>query len=89
MLTRKTSNEFDREYVKQHKRGKDIKKIDELMKLIIEEKPLPPKYKDHALKGNWRGYRDCHIEPNWLLIYKVGAGIAFFARTGSHTDIFG
>ncbi len=89
MLTRKTSNEFDREYVKQHKRGKDIKKVDEVMKLIIEEKLLPPKYRDHALKGNWQGYRDCHIEPNWLLIYKVEQGTAFFARTGTHADIFG
>lgn len=70
------------------KRGKDMSKLKTLMTLLIEDKPIPPEYKDHSLKGNWNHHRDSHIEPDWLLIYKVDGDDLYFVRTGSHADIF-
>ena len=49
---------------------------------------LPEKYRDHALTGEWRGFRECHIQPNWLLIYRVENGKFWLARTGTHRDLF-
>jgi mRNA interferase YafQ len=88
MFTKRTSNQFERDYVKQYKRSKDISKLDKVMKLILTGKPLPQKYKDHPLKGNWQGYRECHIEPNWLLVYKPEETEVLFERTGTHPDLF-
>lgn len=70
------------------KRGKDMSKLRDLMILIIEDKPLSPVYKDHALKGAWRHHRDSHIEPDWLLIYKIDGKDVYFIRTGTHADLF-
>ncbi|WP_143727647.1 MULTISPECIES: type II toxin-antitoxin system YafQ family toxin [Moorena] len=55
---------------------------------LLERKELEPKYKDHALTGNWSGYRDCHIEPDWILIYKISGTHLFLVRSGSHADLF-
>ena len=71
------------------KRGKDMSKLRTLMTLLIENKPLPPEYKDHPLKADWKHHRDSHIEPNWLLIYKIDGNDLYFIRTGTHEDIFG
>lgn len=70
------------------KRGKDMFKLRTLMLLLIEEKTIPPKYKDHLLKNNWNHHRDSHIEPDWLLIYKIEGDDIYFVRTGTHLDIF-
>jgi mRNA interferase YafQ len=88
MLRQKTSNRFDKEVKLQIKRGKDIEKLIAVMDSIIEEKPLDKKHRDHPLSGNWVKYRDCHIEPDWLLIYKVENGEVHFERTDTHADIF-
>ena len=58
------------------------------MRLLIDEKPLPPNFKDHPLRGQWRSFRDAHIEPDWLLIYKIDGNAVRFERTGRHTDLF-
>lgn len=58
------------------------------MRILIEEKTLPPKCKDHPLKNNWNYHRDCHIEPDWVLIYKIDGNNIYFAHTGTHTDLF-
>jgi mRNA interferase YafQ len=58
------------------------------VELLIEQIPLPAEYRDHPLRGNWTGYRDLHIEPNWLILYRVEADELLLARTGRHTDIF-
>ena len=58
------------------------------MMLLINEKPLPQRNRDHALKGDFKGFRDCHIESDWLLIYKVDGDVITFERTGTHSDIF-
>ncbi len=65
-----------------------MEKLRELILLLVEEKPLQARYKDHTLSGTWKAYRDCHIEPDWLLIYKVESSSLYLARTGSHADIF-
>ncbi len=70
------------------KRGKDSAKLRELLTLLMEGKRLPASYKNHPLKGAWYGYQDAHIEPDWLLIYRVTRSALHLARTGTHADLF-
>ena len=70
------------------KRGKDMAKLRKMIRLLAEGSTLPPRYKDHSLGGDWKSYRDCHIEPDWLLIYKIEVDDLFLARTGTHSDLF-
>jgi mRNA interferase YafQ len=63
-------------------------KLRSLLLFLIAGKPLPSKYLDHPLKGDWKGYRDAHIEPDWLLIYRVTDNELRLTRTGTHGDIF-
>jgi mRNA interferase YafQ len=79
---------FEREIEKAKKRGLDMSKIKELMEVLIKEKPLAAKYKNHKLKGDFIGYWECHIEPDWLLIYKKDHTHIYFVRTGTHSDLF-
>lgn len=79
---------FLRDIEKAKKRGKDMQKLASTMELIGEGKPLPPKYKEHKLKGEYQGYWECHIEPDWLLVYKKTATTVAFAYTGTHSDLF-
>ena len=73
------------------KRGYDLSLLTEILKLLADGKPLPPKIKDHNLTGNYKGCRECHITPDWLLIYEVldGELILYLTRTGTHSDLFG
>ncbi len=82
------SGQFKRDLKTVQKRGKDMEKIKELMRLLLEGKPLEAKYQDHPLKGQWRSFRDAHIEPDWLLLYKINGDEVRFERTGRHTDLF-
>jgi mRNA interferase YafQ len=82
------SGQFKRDVKQSQKRGKDMDKLKVLLSLLIEGEPLPAIYLDHPLKGGWRGFRDAHIEPDWLLIYKVTEDVIRFERTGRHTDLF-
>ncbi len=82
------STQFRRDLKRVKKRGKDIGKIKKSMQLLIDEKPLPAVYLDHPLKGDWGGCRDLHVEPNWLLIYRIDGKTVRFERTGSHSDLF-
>ena len=82
------SGQFKRDLKKSKKRGKNIELIKELMRLIIEDMPLPSCYLDHQLKGNWSGFRDPQIEPDWLLIYKRSEDYVRFERTGRYSDLF-
>lgn len=88
MRQARTTGQFDREYLLMVKRGKKIEKLDAIMLMLIQAEPLPPRHRDHALKGNLTGCRDCHIEPDWLLIYKLDEDAIIFERTGTHSDIF-
>lgn len=63
-------------------------KLKVVLVLLIEGLPLPPAFLDHPLKGGWNGFREVHIEPDWLLIYKTAPDMIRFERTGRHTDLF-
>jgi len=79
---------FEREIEKAKKRGLDMSKIKDLMENLISEKSLAAKHKNHKLKGNFSGYWECHIEPDWLLVYKKDDTHIYFVRTGTHSDLF-
>jgi len=89
-LTRKAeySNQFERDIRLAERRGQKLEKLKRLLILLVEQQPLPRTYKDHPLKGNWGGYRDAHIEPDWVLIYKIAGDTVRFERTGRHSDLF-
>ena len=80
--------QFKRDYKLQQRRRKSLDLLDEIIRVLVEERPLPLKNKDHPLQGNYKGHRECHIEPDWLLIYKIEGNDIYFVRTGSHSDLF-
>ena len=88
MLTPVRTGQFRRDVKRVEKRGKDIGRLRELLSLLLAGNELPARYKDHPLKGNWKDYRDAHIEPDWLLIYRVVGNELQLVRTGSHADLF-
>lgn len=88
MLTPVRSNQFKKDVKKAGKRGKDLDKLKTLLSLLIRQDPLPASYQDHPLRGNWKGYRDAHIEPDWLLLYRIEGDELQLARTGTHADLF-
>ena len=71
------------------KRGRDIDKLKGVMASLQEGQALGDRYKDHPLKGPFAGYRECHLEPDWLLIYKSELNQIYYVRTGTHADLFG
>ena len=89
MLKPEYTSRFKKDYKAAIKRNLDIALIDSVMLDLIKEVPLAEKYRDHALTGNYIGCRECHIKPDWLLIYQIGNGIIVFERTGTHSDLFG
>jgi mRNA interferase YafQ len=72
------------------KRGYNLDLLDYTVQQLASGIPLPGKYRDHALSGNWTGYRECHITPDWLLVYRIKNDILvlMLTRTGSHSDLF-
>ena len=88
MLSIEYSGQFKRDLKRLKKRDKDMGTIKIPMNLLIQEKTLPKVYLDHPLTGNWKGSRDLHIEPDWLLIYTINIVSIRFERTGSHSDLF-
>lgn len=82
------STQFQRDVKRAQKRGKDVAKLKRLLTILIGDQPLPPRYKDHPLRNNWSGYRDAHIESDWILIYRITGDIVRFERTGTHSDLF-
>jgi mRNA interferase YafQ len=82
------SGQFRKDVRKVEKRGKSMAKLKEVMELLITKEPLSQRFKDHPLKNNWKNYRDLHIEPDWLLIYRADDLSVHFERTGTHSDIF-
>ena len=85
------SKQFKRDYKKIAASGRySVDDFLEVIKLLIADKSLPEKYQDHPLKGEWLGYRECHIKPDWLLIYEKTNSDKklILARTGSHSELF-
>lgn len=72
------------------KRGKNLKKLETVLNILAQGNNLPEKYKDHSLSGNYKNYRECHIEPDWLLIYQIKENLLILIalRTGSPSDLF-
>ncbi len=70
------------------KRGKDMDKFKKIIHMLINTEKLPIKNKDHQLKGTLKDCRECHIEPDWLLIYRIEGSVLCLIRTGSHSDLF-
>ena len=72
------------------KRGKDLEKLKYVVNELANQRPLDEKYRDHELTGNYRNFRECHIEPDWLLIYRIEKGELTLAlvRTGTHSNLF-
>lgn len=88
MLKPKFKKAFDKDVKRDKKRGKDLEKLKILIRLLSEEKVIPLRCRDHALSGNYSHHRECHIEPDWLLIYKLEKDSIIFERTGTHSDLF-
>lgn len=82
------TTQFKKDYKKISKQNKELNKLKLIIEKILSGKKLDPKYKDHQLIAYFKGYRDCHIEPDWLLIYKKTDTKLILERTGSHSELF-
>lgn len=90
MLKIQYHSKFKKDYKKIIKRGYSQEDFKTVLNILVSGDPLPEKYRDHTLSGNYIGFRECHINPNWLLIYKVDNDILTLTliRTGTHSDLF-
>lgn len=88
MLKTSYRNQFKKELKQQEKRGKDLRKFLEVAEKLVHEKALSPKHRNHRLIGNFKDRWECHIEPDWLLIYLRTKDEIVFERTGTHSDLF-
>lgn len=90
MYTVKPTTKFQRDLKRVQRRGYDISLLTTVIKTLAAGEPLPGKYKDHQLSGDYAGCRECHITPDWLLIYEVDGNELFLylTRTGTHSDLF-
>jgi mRNA interferase YafQ len=79
---------FKRDYKKIKKQNKELNKLKVLIEKLVSGEKLEPKHKNHQLTGELKGYRDCHIEPDWLLIYKKTTDALLLERIGSHSELF-
>ncbi len=89
--TVKYTTQFKRDYKLAMKRGMDIGLLEDVISTLAMGLPLPEKNREHALTGNWAGYRECHVLPDWLLIYRIDDGVLvlILSCTGTHSDLFG
>lgn len=90
MLTIKYHTMFKKDFKRIKKRGYDVSRLEKIVESLANEVPLPEQFKDHNLSGNYNGFRECHIAPDWLLIYQVNNNelVLVLSRTGSHSDLF-
>jgi mRNA interferase YafQ len=90
MLTIRYQTAFKKDYKRVVKRGYNTDLLEEVIEILVKEEKLPEKYKDHELGGDYVGYRECHITPDWLLIYKIVHEelVLLLTRTGTHSDLF-
>ena len=89
MLKPEYTGQFKKDLKTVQKRQYDIEALKRIICLLCTETTLPPKNRGHQLTGILRGRRECHIAPDWILIYKIGNGLIVFERTGTHADLFG
>ena len=82
------TSQFKKDVTRLISQGRDQNKLISVVQLLLDGKPLPPKNQDHPLKGPWKGRRDCHIQPDWILIYRRTEDELRLERTGTHSDLF-
>ena len=90
MRTPEYYGSFKRDRKLMKKQNKDMNKLNEVMDLLLKERPLLPKYENHPLHGNYKDWWECHVEPDWLLIYRINkkSQKVIFYRTGSHSELY-
>lgn len=86
----KNTTQFKKDYKLVKRRGLDINLLKEIISKLANGDPLEPKHKDHPLSGNWAGHRECHIQPDWLLVYRYEDDVLVLTltRTGTHSDLY-
>ena len=91
MMELRFTSKFKKDYRRIKKQGKDLSKLESVLEALVRREVLPEAIRDHSLGGTYRGHRECHIEPDWLLIYRIdGEGLVLVAtRTGSHSELLG
>lgn len=84
------TSKFKKDYKTMIKRNLDINLLDDVIRILARGDELPQKYNDHSLSGDWKGFRECHIAPDWLLIYSIEDNnlVLVLSRTGTHSDLF-
>jgi len=83
-----TTTAFEKDLRRMEKQGEHLDKLEDVVDLLQAQRPLPARCRPHALRGNWSGHWDCHIKPDWLLLYKVTETDLILVRTGSHAELF-
>lgn len=88
MLPIRPTSRFKKDIKRAEKQNRDMEKLKKILEQLAIPAPLPPKYKDHKLKGEWIDFRECHIEPDWLLIYTISDFELRLVRLGTHAELF-
>jgi mRNA interferase YafQ len=88
-LSIRQSTQFRRDIKRLQRRGMDLSRLEAVIVTLAHQQTLDDRYRDHSLIGNWKGHRECHIQPDWLLIYRVMGEELQLVRTGSHSELFG
>ena len=87
-LTLLTTTSFEKDLKRVTRQSKDLDKLENIVNLLSQEQTLPVRCRPHVLRGNWSGHWDCHVEPDWLLLYRLTAIELILVRTGSHAELF-
>ncbi|HOI91643.1 MAG TPA: type II toxin-antitoxin system YafQ family toxin [Candidatus Rifleibacterium sp.] len=87
MLKSQFGSKFKKDYKKAGKQGRDIDVLKDIVGRLLRQEKLESKFKDHELTGNWKGVRECHLAPDWLLLYRIDGDTIVFIRTGSHSEV--
>jgi mRNA interferase YafQ len=88
MKTIRRTSQFGRDVKRMPRQGREVEKLKRILEALVQGEPLAAKYRDHVLVGQYKGTRECHIEPDWLLIYELAETEIVLIRTGSHSDLF-
>ena len=80
--------QFKKDYKRIKKQNKDLFNLRAVIEKLVAGQSLEPRFRDHQLSGSWKGHRNCHIEPDWILIYRITADDLYLERTGSHSELF-
>ncbi|HPC93825.1 MAG TPA: type II toxin-antitoxin system YafQ family toxin [Sedimentisphaerales bacterium] len=83
------TGQFKKDYKRAKKQGRDLAHLRDIVEKLASGIPLPPKNYDHTLAGRWKKHRECHINPDWLLIYRIDGEDVILERVGSHSELFG